>query len=194
LSLLASAADAQPILSLEHPNAWTFKAQVQLRAWHENYRGKDAPQLDRQYEQDTWEFSAAAVVFPVVDRTSSSVARADQVSGDLFFEETLMDDRVEILTKQYHSGTRLAKWTLDDLGDGKTYVGRSMKLEVEIPTTCYRTVFNEQAAKAIDWPKGDWPEDAASTFEPMMFIDYGQVKPAVLVEASGGTVVDLKVG
>jgi hypothetical protein len=172
--LAATGALAQQILTLEHPNSWTFKPEVRLKAWHEAYRTNDSPQLDRQYQQDTWQFSAAAVVFPVVDQTASSVARADQVSGKLYFEEALEDDKVEILTKQYHSGTRLAKWTLDDLGDGKTYVGRSMRLDVEIPTTSYRTVFDEQAALSIGWPKGDYPADAASTFEPMMFIDYGQ--------------------
>lgn len=173
IALATAAAGAQPVIEQIKPNNWTLKPEITLKAWHEQYISNPNPSRDQIYASDTWEFTAAAVVFPIVERTASSVADVNAVKGELTFQDHVEDDSVEIPAQLYHSGTRLAKWTLEPIANGGTYKGQMMRLQLEVPTICYETVFNEEAAHRFTWPKGDWPPIAKSTFEPMSYIDIG---------------------
>jgi len=181
-SLLAGVAVAQAqegeLLRRYHPENWTLMPEITLKAVNNLHRVPRNPRTPAELPQtDVWEFQAAAVVFPILDRTAASVARPTAVEGELYFEGHLEDDRVEILTNPYHSGTRLAKFTLEPLDNDRTYRGTNMRLKMKIPTVSYRTEFNEDVAMQIGWPEGEWPEVAASTFEPMMYVDYGPDGP-----------------
>lgn len=180
LLMLSSVAPAQKAELLEryHPQSWTLMPEVRLKAWNNlgvvPAQPRDASQLPRS---DRWEFQAASVIWPVVERSSSSTANLSSITGKLRFMGQEESDDVEILSNKFHSGIRFAKMTLDPLPEGQTYTGNSMVLNLEIPSTCYRTKFDEDLGRQFEWPDGDWPEVAMSTFEPMNFIDYGPDGP-----------------
>ena len=49
----------------------------------------------------------------------------------------------------------------------------NMVFEVESVATCWNTEFKDAEAMKVPWPSGEWPKEAASTFEPELFIDEG---------------------
>lgn len=169
LAAIGAHAAAQPeILVREHPHDWTLKTEITIRAWDNTRQIPNRPRNVQELPRsDTWEFDNASVVFPVLESTASSTTNLDGVTGEAQFEGRTADEAPEILAKQYHSGTRLAMW---ELGPQR---GKQMRLDVSVPSTCYRTVFNEDIANQLDWPTDDWPQEAASTFEPMSFVDIG---------------------
>jgi len=158
-------ARAQEILQRERPRDWTLTVNIRLRAWQERI-GRIAQQPDRVPDIRTFEFDSAQLVFPALTDTASSIIDGE-VSGDVRIENDVIDDEPSIIPKTYHSGTRLARW---DLGQTRA---KTVTLEVKIPTTCFKTVFDEQAARDIDWPTGDYPPVSRSTFQPQSFIDVG---------------------
>jgi len=174
---LAHAQDDQ-LLKRYHPKNWTLMPEVTLKAVNNFHQIPATPRNPADIPQtDVWQFQAAAVVFPIAEQTASSVVRTPAVKGELTFEGHLFDDTVEILRTPYHSGTELAKFTLEPLGGDKVYRGSVMRMRLEIPAVCYRTEFDEEIAKTIGWPQGELPDVAASTFDPMNYVDYGPDGP-----------------
>lgn len=124
-------------------------------------------------------YSTVGVVFPMIGETASSKpegARKAQPGeqprgyrGVLTLDDNVMDNEVTVLAN-YPSGTDLGRW---DAGvNGSTAEARQMKLEVTIPATLYRTIFNETEAMALGWPKA-WPDIAQSTFTSQLFVENG---------------------
>lgn len=146
-------------ISLGASHNWTLTVEVNIQAY-QGWKSDGRPDIE------FFEFDSAAVIFPLNLETGSSKLKERQVVSQLTFDDRLETRSYETLTG-YHSGTRFGKWAI------KSKKGREAQLKVELPIVCYETVYNEQAAAAMDWPKGDWPEDAQSTFARQMFIDYG---------------------
>ncbi len=68
-----------------------------------------------------------------------------------------------------HSGGAYGVWSF---GPAAEFVG-NVVLQFEFEARSWNTRLDEDAARAVAWPKGDWPAEAASSFAPMLFIDYG---------------------
>lgn len=130
-------------------------------------------------------FDSMTIVWPIVPSTGLSTTLESQTQSWLRFEghevmqggfakETTAENPQPVLLKTmangqlYPSGIMLGKWGFERAG--RT---RAVQLQIEIPITCYRTVFNDEEAAKVGWPTGLWPEVAAATFQPEMFIDCG---------------------
>lgn len=117
-------------------------------------------------------FQTAAMVFPMLQSSAShqiAASRFLRPSGELKLNGRAATEEFEIL-RGYPGGTQLAKWSLRDLS------AQRVELEVKIPVLTYRTVFDEAAAKNVDWP-ASWPEEASSTFKPQLYVDFGAKGP-----------------
>lgn len=160
---------------------WTLKVNVHVDAYQTDPRKLGRPG-NKELEVRPITFETAAVVFPIVTSSAGSEAVPEVMRGTLLFDDRPMDSEPEIIGTVYHSGTRLARWEMAN----KT--GREMDLRVEIPMTTWETVFDEKLAERAIWPAGGkWPEEAASTFSGLAFVDYASPTVAGLVnEWCGG--------
>lgn len=141
---------------------WIFKPTVHVQAYQEDV---NAAPSDRPLVIGNFSFSTAAVVFPVITGTASSLTDTDALTSELTFNDAVVDVKPEF-NDGYQSGVRLGRWEMRD----KT--GREVELKLAIPMTCWETVFDEKAAAKAVWPAGGaWPRMAQATFGPQAKID-----------------------
>ncbi len=150
-----------PYLELYDGDEWTLQVTVNIRAYQDVDAHTGMP------VGDPFKFDTAAIVFPVLKRTASSVTDDRGLAGLIKLNDVDTNYKMQ-LASDYHSGARLAVWKLDE-----SWAGQEVGLQVSVPSTCYKTKFNEQAASLVGWPKGDWPPDAASTFDPQFYVNMG---------------------
>lgn len=174
LGVLAGSAAAQsppparpaPAACLERydPHDWTLEVTVNVRAWETRDPNNRMP-VKENFEIDT-----AAIVFPILAGSAAHVTRDAGVESVVKVNDRPVESSLEFI-RDLHSGARLGKWKL--IG----WTGDEIELQVRIPATCWKTRFDEEAASRIDWPKGDWPREAQSTFDPQYYVDLGQGRP-----------------
>ncbi|MBN8596969.1 MAG: transglutaminase family protein [Planctomycetes bacterium] len=131
-------------------------------------------------------FDSMTMVFPIVATSSNSSVNISGVNSWLRFEghevmtggfakEWTAEKPAPVLLKTmasgqlYPSGVNLGKWYWEKPNTQT----RTVQLMIEIPTTSSRVFIDDAAACKVPWPKGSWPEVAAATFQPQMFIDCG---------------------
>jgi Transglutaminase-like superfamily len=115
------------------------------------------------------EFDTMAIVFPALAETTSST---NTMSGVFKLNDRDRDRTMTMLPDPYPSGLTLARWEATD------WKGNEAELQIKIEATCHKTVFDEAAARTLEWPdKGDWSEAAKSSFEPQLYIDVGPEGP-----------------
>jgi len=164
----ASDPPEHPFLSYEHPQDWTLRATVSVRAWEDN--------LATPVRIDSWAFETAAILFPLVEQTASSNLDVSSAAGTLDFNDYDVANEFTLIGG-YHSGQKYARFDAVDVA------AREMGLEVRFLARSWRTVLNEEAARAVAWPEGDWPDEAASTLDPQPFVE--------LPFGNGGNVAEL---
>ncbi len=72
-----------------------------------------------------------------------------------------------------HSGGAYGVW-----GFGPhNAINKDIRMEFSFEGTTWNTRFDEARAREVAWPTGDWPAEAASTFDDMLFIDRGFAGP-----------------
>ncbi len=147
-------------------------------------------------------YKTVAVVFPEVLRSASHDLNDRALSGEMRLANRVVST-IDGSTKPFaiglHSGTNLLKFEYNT-PDGKEESSNQVWVELHLPVTCYQTKFDEAAAMKVDWPKGDWPKVAKSTFEPQMFVDkdaqgmndLGDIQAAVKRWLSNAKVADAK--
>lgn len=133
---------------------------------------------------DVFRWQTLTMVFPVPQPTASSKPDLSKATSRFQVDNNkLMDGRFtldrapdpklpEVLKKNldgrlFPSGQWMGKWAV---GEGS---GRTFQLMIEVPVRTYGTKFDEKAAQAFGWPTSGWPAEAAATFEPQMFVEYG---------------------
>lgn len=146
--------------------SWTLRADIRVKGTQFYQVIGDRPISRRQ----DLNITSAAVVFPVVASSAShdvglTAKQTPDVSGSLKWGSDVVDAEPVILDG-YHSGTGLARWDMSAARDA-----REARLQVVTKLTSYNTVVNEAEARKIDWPTGAWPDVAASTFLPQLFVD-----------------------
>lgn len=149
--------DMKRLLRKGRSRDWTLKAEVNVSAFVEK-DGRGMPVVH------DLRFASAAVVFPVLRGSASHKVYTREVVGTLKFNDVIAD-RLEGNSEKwakrtndaYPCGTRLARWELTDRD------GRELTLNVDIPMTCWATVFSRADAELVKWPAA-WPPLAASTF------------------------------
>lgn len=148
------------ILSQSNPQQWTLTTTVNIRAY-QAYNSRSMPATER------FEFKRAAVVYPMIAGTASSETNTETATGSIDIDDRDAVAEPDAMLEGYPSGTTLARWDLTNID------AREMTLEVVLPVKAFRTEINEKLASEVDWPSGQWPEIAASSLEPQLYIDYG---------------------
>jgi hypothetical protein len=158
--ILPTAANAQ-YLKRTKRHDWLFTVDLRVHAYQERN-----PPPDRMPELDRFSFDQLSVVFPVIRETASSLMSNSRPESTLRFDDRVVSDTFMGVKEGYHSGARLGVWGLTGMK------GRELELQVKLPVTSWRTEFDDEAAMNATWPD-QWPQEAASTFEPQLFIDIG---------------------
>ncbi len=117
-----------------------------------------------------FKFQSMSLVFPVVPTTASSRAVKEGVIGELTLNDQVADESPTVLPNDYPAGTKLAKWEVT--GTGVTEC-RQVGVWITVPTTAYRTSFDETGATRLAWPGKGWPGAANSALQPQMYVDVG---------------------
>jgi hypothetical protein len=169
-----------PHIKREKPKRWTLDTMIFIGT-EEFTRIVDGRAIP---SNDTWEFTAATLVFPVLAETGSSIlevvdgpgGETPAVSGRVEFDDRLMTEELTIVTQDIGggllpAGTWRAQWQVQPPSSG-AYVPREVELHVRTSMVSYETVFDERAAKTLDWPSEEWPPEAAATFQPQMLVDF----------------------
>jgi hypothetical protein len=110
-------------------------------------------------------FDTAVIIFPIIESTGSSRTFPDNFKSRVSFDGSEVDGQPTFITG-YPSGARFARW------EARQKDANGMRLRVEMGIGAASTRLDETLAMQIPWPTGAWPEVAASTFKPQMFIDY----------------------
>ena len=167
-------APSVPVMERDSPQYWTLTVTVNVRAYTDFDPKTNMP------NRKEFDFTSAAVVFPMITDTASSTTNPVGLGGTLSVNDRVIDEKPVFLAADYPAGTRLGKWTLKD------WKGEEVQLQVTIPATCYKTEFNEEAAQKLAWPE-TWPALAESCFKPQLFIDMmpGQDGTAAAVDMQG---------
>ncbi|QKK08531.1 MAG: transglutaminase domain-containing protein [Planctomycetota bacterium] len=172
--------EPSPFIKRTKPKRWTLETMVFIGTteWTDIVDGQAIP------ANDVWEFNAATLVFPVLSETASSIlevrGRGDEVvpavSGKVEFDDRLMTEEVSIVKQGIGGGllpaaTWRAQWQVEPPARG-AYAPREMELHVKTSIVSHEIEFDERNARAVEWPKGEWPPEAAATFQPQMLVDF----------------------
>ncbi len=164
VAMAAAGAGAQPdsrkpLLERTEPHDWVLTCNVNVRSYGRSDVHTNMP------TRAALDFTSAAVVFPMIENTASSVTKQPpELGGKLLLNDRVSDANPTFLTGDYPCGTRLGKWVMHE------WSGEEVGLQVTIPATCYQTKFDEDAANQVGWPEA-WPAVAQSTFKPQFFVD-----------------------
>jgi hypothetical protein len=172
LALVAGTASAQveerisPYMNRTDPKEWVLTTTVTLVP---NLTGivKDGS----MYKDEKYEIEQGTIFFPLAMRTSSHDREKRSVKAELRFDKSqvrLNESFVDSIGpgEPLHSGETYGNWMFENLT-----IGPSMIFKVESRVTCWNTQFDEEAAMHVPWPEGDWPKEAASTFDSELFIN-----------------------
>ncbi len=129
---------------------WTLKVDIDVNAFVEK-DSKGMPVVKK------FKFDSAVVVFPVLKNSASHRTYPQTLTSKLSFEDAVIANVPSGYSDAYPCGTRLGRWEMSE----KT--GREVRLEVDIPMTCWQIKYDEKAADLVAWPTS-WPAVAASTF------------------------------
>ena len=159
---------------------WTLKPQVHLSSYQTDPNKLGRPGY-KELQVIRLKFDTAAVVFPVPYGSAGHLADNEGVRGELLFDDRVVDSEIDF-ADNYQSGTRLARWEMTNRE------GREVDLKIEIPMSCWETVFDEKLAEKAIWPAGGtWPGEAQSTFGQQIGVDYqAPIVASLISEWTGG--------
>ncbi|MEM8758060.1 MAG: transglutaminase-like domain-containing protein [Planctomycetota bacterium] len=172
---------AGPFLTRDEPVDWMLTATVSLTPATEvkSRRQRSRPNLSQPQTEDInaserFSIEQATVFWPVAGSAASYEVDRGSVKGTVTLGSRDTGARFAMLDTlsggaPLHSGAAYAQWTLGPIERAPA----AGVLTVTQRIRAWRTVFDEEAAKEVSWPTGEWPKEAASSLEPMLFIDEG---------------------
>lgn len=166
LALASSALAQGSVLRQGDSKDWTIRFRVNIRAWQDFGNERQ----ERGASHDTWEFEQATVVVPMLDRTS--ISRANAVGRKLDVRvndrdaEPARTDPLQWFTER-HAGSRYLGFLI---AKGKA---RDIEVVAEQSATSYDITVDDERALSVEWPAGDWPDDALSALDPQVGIELG---------------------
>lgn len=163
---VASSVLAQGVLRQGESRDWTIRFRVNIRAWQDF----GSVEQQRGASRDNWEFEQATVVVPVLNRTSMHRVHENRVDMKVRVNDR---DAIPASTDPFRR--------LDNEHAGSRYLGfaiaggtaRDIEVVTEIGITSYDVRVDDDRAIAVEWPSGDWPEDALSALDPQVGIELG---------------------
>lgn len=162
---------------------WNFRASIDVRSTEpgatkpvkDDFTGKTAHVPDTT----PFRFMTLGFVFPIVPASASARSYEAEMKASLLINDRVVDSTPEVL-RNYPAGIALLRL---DAGDNKNQIEcREVRLELELPMRCVNVEFDERSASLLSWPKNPWPEEAASTFKPQLYLELG-VNEQGLVQA-----------
>ncbi|MFI4916020.1 MAG: transglutaminase-like domain-containing protein [Phycisphaerales bacterium JB060] len=164
--LLTSGVFGQGVLRQGESRDWTIRFRANIRAWQDF----GSQEQRRAASSDRWEFEQATVVVPMLERTSIHRVHENSVSMKVRVDDrdatpARTDPYVRLNNK--HAGSRYLGWAI---GKGSA---RDIAVTAEMGITSYDVTVNDERAMAVEWPSGDWPEDALSALDPQVGIELG---------------------
>lgn len=160
--------EVTPYLTRVEPQEWLFRTNVVLSA-NNLAPTSDGPLLTDQ----EFEIEQGTIFFPMPMRSASHDRDLRSLKAKLLFEGRPVPLKLNVVSSDsggnpLHSGEAYGTWTF-----GPVEAAMNMVFEVESVATCWNTEFKDAEAMKVPWPSGEWPKEAASTFEPELFIDEG---------------------
>jgi hypothetical protein len=165
-------------IKTERVREWVLQVTLGVRSNTNTQRDGDGIPIVTPFD-----FQTMSVMWPVVPKTAGSEADAGGIAGELILEGRTVAQSFKLLAG-YPGGAMLARF--DATADSAPAVGtnpkpqsrssvqsRDVVLNLTVPTTCRRTVFDEPAAMRVSWPKNGWPKDVASALTPQLWVDTG---------------------
>jgi hypothetical protein len=152
---------------------WTFTATVRVNseASDSSETVSDPYGNSVQMPKKTpFAFETMTMIFPAIASTAACDAGADRSTGRLRLDARVVNEQPEALTGGSHSGVQLLRFAFNNT---ENISPREVILEVSVRATCFQTKFDEKAALNIPWPNAPWPDEAASTLAPQLFVDLG---------------------
>lgn len=163
---IASSTLAQGVVRHGESKDWTVRFRVNIRAWQDFGNQKQ----ERGASHDLWEFEQATVVVPMLERTGISRSNDSKMSMKVRVDDR---DAVPAKTDPYirlnnkHAGSRYLGWAI---AKGKA---RDIEVVTEQSMTSYEITVDDDRALRLEWPSGDWPDDALSALDPQVGIEMG---------------------
>lgn len=155
-----------PYLVRSDPQEWVLTTTVSLYANH-LAPGQDGPLIEAQ----EFKIEQATIFFPMPLRSASHDRERNSISASLLFvgrevpmQKGFID--TDSARNPIHSGEVYSTWLFKDVK-----ANLNMIFKIESRVTCWNTEFDESLAMKVPWPTGTWPKEAASTFEPELFIN-----------------------
>lgn len=169
-----------PYIEKSIPKEWVLKITLDVLS----EQGQAGVMPTNQYRQP-FQFEQMVLVWPFVHSAANSVLKPEKVRSWLrfnahdvvtggFAKETTPANPRPVLFKKmanedlYPGGVQLGVWTWE-----RPVTVQTVQLQIDIPSTSWRTRINDAAAIKVPWPKGPWPEEASACFQPEMYVDYG---------------------
>lgn len=152
---------------------WTFTASIRVNseASDSSETVTDSYGNSVQMPKKTpFNFETLALIFPAVPSTAGCDAGAERAAATLRLDGRVVSDTVEPLSGKAHSGVQLLRIGFNNT---EALAPREVLLEVAVRASAYQTKFDEKKAIDLPWPSAPWPDDAASTFAPQLFVDIG---------------------
>ncbi|UYV12639.1 MAG: transglutaminase family protein [Phycisphaera sp.] len=166
LALAGSVLAQSSVLRQGDSKDWTIRFRANIRAWQDFGN----QQQERGASHDLWEFEQATIVVPMLERTSLSRSNDSKMTMEVRVNDR---DAVPARTDPYvrlnnkHAGSRYLGWA----------VAKGSARDIEVVTqqamTSYDVTVDDDRALRVEWPAGDWPDDALSALDPQVGIEFG---------------------
>ncbi len=153
-------------LSYSESQAWTARVQVDVTAYEHT--------TSNRFEVQSWEIDSLAMIFPIMTETCASMGDAGSIKSEFRVADRVYSDEFKVIDG-YHSGAAFARWDAQEMSGV-----RDISVVFEPSVRSWEVELDGAKASAVEWPKGDWPTAARSTFEPQYGVDFvGQAEPTM---------------
>lgn len=143
---------------------WVFKADIAVRSIRDVVRRRDEIPANQQ-----WSLGTVGIIFPLLRETASAELRSRAVQSRFTINDIEVDDRPTFINN-FPLGAQYGRWDFVAPNNGQIRANQA-ELHLSFDVTSYDTIYDDAAAEQVEWPD-QWPEPAASSFEPMPFIDF----------------------
>lgn len=155
-----------PWLRQERGRNWLLSITVNLRSDNEQQRDSNGVPMTTPFR-----YTTMSILWPIAPATAGSEVDPDEVTGEVLVDGRSVTKETKVLP-DYPGGTSLTRWDVVP-ADGKDGSAREVILNVQVPTTCKRTTFDDATAGRVGWPKNGWPKQAASALLPQLWVEQG---------------------
>lgn len=159
-------------LTLTNPKEWKLVTRLQV----DHFNDLNPPSEELRQVTQWLDLDGGTVYFPIAPASGHAQLFLDRIESKLSLNDRVVDDTPKIYVNRSEEeplpgGTFLIENSFNQMEKTSefslviTTIGRS-----------WRTVYHEEAAKQIPWPK-EWPAVCKSVFAPEPYIDFDAYGP-----------------